>query len=67
MPLGYKTGYDYLFKIHNSRPQEDGKNLYIIGVGKGAYSINRNYQQKFQTKEVKELKIKENVFVVSVK
>ena len=67
VPLGFKTGYDYLFKIHNSHPQEDGKNLYIIGVGEGAYTINRNYQQKFQTKEAKELKIKKNVFVVSVK
>ena len=67
VPLGFKTGYDYLFKIHNSHPQEDGKNLYIIGVGEGAYTINRNYQQKFQTREVKELKIKENVHVVSVK
>ena len=67
VPLGFETGYDYLFKINNNQPQENGKNLYIVGIGDGAYTINQKYGQKFQTRKVKELKIKENVHVVSVK
>ncbi|OGD87124.1 hypothetical protein A2164_04385 [Candidatus Curtissbacteria bacterium RBG_13_35_7] len=67
VPLGFKTGYDYLFKIKNKKAQEDGKNLYIIGVGEGASSIAQTYRQKFQMRAVAELKIKENVHVVSVK
>ena len=67
VPLGFKTGYDYLFKIKNKQPQENGKNLYIIGIGEGASSIAQTYRQKFQMKAVAELKIKENVHVVSVK
>lgn len=67
IPMGFNTGYDYLFRLNKKEPQEGGENLYIVGIGEGSYMVKGRYENIFPNKVVQELSIKKNIHLVGIK
>lgn len=52
LPMGFNTGYSYLFKAKGKLPQEGGENLYIVELASPQEFDLDRYQSTFSDKEI---------------
>ena len=52
LPVGFNTGYSYLFKAKDRTPQEGGENLYIIELKNPQEFDLKRYQSSFREKSI---------------